>query len=111
MTETDSERIGNMNVFDRLFGRGETVNDFDVTEALPVEDIEYIGMDDVVRYEYVNEWDIVTRSFVGTVIGTCYITNRALVQDHADGATYWCFVDRLSIVTANAAVETATFAA
>lgn len=100
-----------MNIIDRLFGRGGTVSDFDETTALPVDNIEYIGMDDIVRYEYVNEWDIVTRSFVGTVIGTCYITNRALVQDHADGATYWCFVDRLSIVTANTAAEAATFAA
>lgn len=84
----------------------------DLTEALPLPTVEYIGMGDSVTYEYVNEWGAVERRFSGVVIGVDYATNRALVDSLTELRPYWCAVEYLNLNgTADTAVFTAVAAA
>ena len=83
----------------------------DVTEALPLPDVEYIGLGDNVMYEFINAWGAVERRFTGVVTAVRYDTNRALVASPTECQPYWCGVEYLSLVAANQAAEAAQFAA
>lgn len=82
----------------------------DVTEALPLPDVEFIGMGDTVVYERINEWGAVERRFYGTVVAVDYATDRALIDSPAECQSYWCSADYLSLVK-NGAANQAAFAA
>lgn len=85
---------------------------FDTTEAPPLPNVEYLSKGDIVRYERLNDFGEVIMFAIGQVINTnCHAQKVQLFVNST--LRFWVDVASVGLlkVTANAAVETAVFAA
>lgn len=85
---------------------------FDATEALPLPNVEYLSKGDIVRYERLNDLGEVIMFAIGQVINTNRHAQKVQLFVNST-LRFWVDVASVSLlkVTANAAVETAVFAA
>lgn len=93
-----------MGLLERLFGKANWV---DVTEQLPVADVEYIGLGDAVLHERYNDRGELVLVAEGVVTAINYYAQTVKIRVTPDMAL-WVGVETVSLITA---ANTAAFAA
>lgn len=96
--------MATQNLFTGLFGMFWREGSVDATEALPLPDVEYIGIGDEVVYERSNEYGEVVMLARGTVVKINYVTQQ--VQLFVKPALrLWVDVSAVSLVSTKATAE------